>query len=602
LGWKLPLGRPRHELALLALVAVVTLTPVYGMNAQDVSRLCLSRSLVHFRLSADKCLSAQTDKSQYGNHLYSDKAPGMSLIEAPLAVVFGLQRIETMDYPTANLWAVRILSSGLAFLLCALLVGRLAEGLAPGTGGAALVTFALGSSISGLAASNFGHVTAALLAFAAFLLAWGRRPVGAGLAAGAVPLVEYQAGAVLAILGVYAAVRLGRRGLGRYALGAVPGVAMLLAYDQLAFGAPWRLSYKYLDNGYAAAQAGGVFGVGRPTLFQSYEVFSGSRGLLVTSPVVVAAAWGLVLLWRRYTPEALVCAAVCAVFLILNCGYFLPYGGISPGPRFFVPALPFLAAGLGPAFAWRPRLTAILATVSIVASTGIMLVWSSSAAISRSIWVELAHIPVDGGSASFFHELPRNALGWVGIGHEGAAAVIVVAAAAACLIAFRGVVRAPAPASRRAGLAVGLSLGLVLVAAASAVGKVPFGNRQVVVPSVVATALTASRTTAFPGDEVDFVATAWNPTGTLADHVMLTINLPRGFILLGPPAYQRGSGCTGTTRISCNLDFMMPRMSTQVRFGVRVDSTAAGRSTVKASTAADNAPGRVASATVITGE
>jgi hypothetical protein len=602
LGWKLPLGRPRHELALLALVAVVTLTPVYGMNAQDVSRLCLSRSLVHFRLSADRCLTAQTDKSQYGGHLYTDKAPGMSLIEAPLAVAFGLQRIETMDHPTANLWAVRVLSSGIAFLVSVLLVGRLAEGLAPGTGGAALVTFALGSAISGLAASNFGHVTAATLAFGAFLLAWGRRPGWAGLAAGAVPFVEYQAGAVLAILGVYVAVRLGRRALGGYALGAVPGIGLLLAYDQLAFGAPWRLSYKYLDNGYAAAQAGGVFGVGRPTLFQSYEVLSGSRGLLVMSPVVVAAAWGLVLLWRRYRPEAAVCAAVVGVFLLLNCGYFLPYGGISPGPRFLVPALPFLAAGLGPAFAWRPRLTTILAIVSIVASTGVMLVWSSYAAISRSIWVELAHIPVDGGSASFFHELPRNALGWIGIGHEGAAAVIVAAAAAVCVIAFRGLVRAPARVSRRAGLVVALSVGLVLVAAASAVGKVPYGNRQVVVPSVVSTELTASRTAAFPGDEVDFVATAWNPTGTLVDHVVLTIGLPRGFVLLGPPAYQRGSGCTGTTRILCNLDFMAPRMSTQVRFGIRVDASAAGRSTVTAATAADEAPGRVASATVITGE
>src|SRR5262249_44204540 len=151
---RLALRRPRHELTLLALVAVVALTPVYAMNAQDVSRLCLSRSLAHGHLSSDKCLDGQIDKSTYGGHLYTDKAPGMSVLEALPAGVLGLEPIEKMDDPTVRLWLVRILTSGISFLVCALLVGRLAEGLVAGTGGAALVTFALGSSISGLAASN----------------------------------------------------------------------------------------------------------------------------------------------------------------------------------------------------------------------------------------------------------------------------------------------------------------------------------------------------------------------------------------------------------------------------------------------------------------
>ena len=63
-----------------------------------------------------------------------------------------------------------------------------------------------------------------------------------------------------------------------------------------------------------------------------------------------------------------VCVAVIAIFLLLNSGYFLPYGG-SPGPRFLLPALPFLALGLGPAFARAPRLTAALASVSIASMT-----------------------------------------------------------------------------------------------------------------------------------------------------------------------------------------------------------------------------------------
>src|SRR5262249_21155793 len=162
-----------------------------------------------------------------------------------------------------------------------------------------------------------GHITAGLIAFVAFLLAWGRRPLAAGLAAGAAPLVEYQTGAIVAILAVYLALQ-GRRSLGAYAVGIVPGLALLLAYDQLAFGAPWHLSYAYLDNGYAVEQGSGLFGVSPPSLFSSYEVLSGPKGLLVVSPVIVAAGWGLVVLARRYRAEAVVCASVVAFFVLLN--------------------------------------------------------------------------------------------------------------------------------------------------------------------------------------------------------------------------------------------------------------------------------------------
>ena len=47
--------------------------------------------------------------------------------------------------------------------------------------------------------------------------------------------------------------------------------------------------------------------------------------------------------------EALACAAATLVFALLSVGYFDPYGGESPGPRFLVPALPFLALGLADA-------------------------------------------------------------------------------------------------------------------------------------------------------------------------------------------------------------------------------------------------------------
>ena len=43
--------------------------------------------------------------------------------------------------------------------------------------------------------------------------------------------------------------------------------------------------------------------------------------------------------------------AVAAAYFVYNAGYWLPFGGGTPGPRFLIPMLPFLALGL--AVAWR---------------------------------------------------------------------------------------------------------------------------------------------------------------------------------------------------------------------------------------------------------
>src|SRR5207247_4342160 len=92
-----------------------------------------------------------------------------------------------------RLWGVRVLTSGVAFVLCVFLIGRVAEGIAPGTGGPTLVAFGLGTLIYAFAATGFDHDLTAAFGFAAFLLAWARRPALSGLAAGAAYLVESEA-------------------------------------------------------------------------------------------------------------------------------------------------------------------------------------------------------------------------------------------------------------------------------------------------------------------------------------------------------------------------------------------------------------------------
>ena len=433
-----PWRRPRHELLLLALVAGVALSPVNVTNPQDVSRLCLTRALEHGQFVVDQCVgNGDTDRAFRAGHVYSDKAPGMSVLALPAAEAVGLPPPSDWN-PKGDLklWAIRVLGSGIAFLLCALLVGRIAEGLAQGWGGASLVAFAIGTLAAPFAATTFDHVTAAALGFGGFLLAWGRRPELAGLAAGTAIAFEYQASLVALVVACYIAQR-GARPLARYLIASLPPLVLLGAYQWAAFGSPFHTPYRYVANKYTAQQASGFFGIHLPRLHAVYDVLIGNGGLLVISPVVAAAAAGIALLARRgLRAEAIVCAAVTALFLIVSFGYFLPYGGVSPGPRFVIPALPFLAVGLAPAFARMPRATSLLAVASVVAMTAITFTWSFGNHYRETIWGELVRVPAQLGTSRLADNLARTPLAWIVPNRLAATPIVALIAVAALGIAL----------------------------------------------------------------------------------------------------------------------------------------------------------------------
>jgi hypothetical protein len=131
-----------------------------------------------------------------------------------------------------------------------------------------------------------------------------------------------------------------------------------------------------------------------------------------------------------------VCAAVTVAFTIAECGYFIPYGGNSPGPRFLAPALPFLALGLGPALArWRIA-TTVLAGVSILATTAVMLTWADGTNYRQTIWGEIARVVTQGGSSRLAHEITKNLLAW-GPNRIVGAVLVSAVAATAFLVAIR---------------------------------------------------------------------------------------------------------------------------------------------------------------------
>lgn len=420
-----------RERLVLALVALAGLAVVQGPSTQDHSRLALTQSILERGTLNIDPYRDTNDKAFYGGHTYSDKAPLLSFLAIPhVAAVRAVDRV--VGNPTERAWegkwrryVLRVLIDGPFLLGFALVVGRVSEGLAQGTGAGVAVTTGLGTLAAPLSSILFSHTAAALLGLGALLLAWRGSYQLAGLCAGAGMLMEYPVALVGLLVALYVASR-GFRPLLLYVAGGIPAAALLGAYNWLAFGSPFHLSYDYLDNAFAEAVDQGFFAVGVPSLEDIRAVlvagsgFGVAQGLLVTSPVLVAAAAGLVLLWRRgLRAEALLSILVAALFLVTTAGNEYPFGGHSPGPRYFAPALGFMALGLPEAFRRWPRLVAGLAAVSISVTTFNALAWMENSALSlrvlpETIW-SAAGLPEEAGITIVF--ACAAAAAWFGLTH-----------------------------------------------------------------------------------------------------------------------------------------------------------------------------------------
>jgi len=389
-----------------------------GPHHNPDSRLALTYSLVERgRLDIDPYAQTTLDRASVGGHYYSDKAPGVSFLLAPLyaalrlalpadsVLIAGLPSPEGPDrfllrYLLTFLGIGVPAAAGAAVLFFWL--GRLEPRVEPRL--AVAIGYALGSPAYPFAVAAFGHVPAGLCLFAAWALSHGwyvraldpsklggaarHEPTGgylarrqpsprlrwalAGFLLAAAAAIEYPAAAAgAALVAILLRRERGRRrALGWLAAGAAPILAGLAGYHVAAFGAPWSVGYAHLAPGteYVAGQAQGLLGLSWPRPHVALALLAGlHRGLLVHAPWLALALPGAWLLWRAgRRDEVLAAGAVLAVLLGINAGYYLWDGGASWGPRHLVPALPFLAVLALPAAARWPRLSWTLILGSVV--------------------------------------------------------------------------------------------------------------------------------------------------------------------------------------------------------------------------------------------
>jgi len=198
----------------------------------------------------------------------------------------------------------------------------------------------------------------AALAGLAFALAVACRPIGL--------LVVVAVGMHLAFVS--------RKTVMAYVLGGLPVGALYCVYNAFYFGSPFRTGYSMGVARIAAAKTGDP----NPWSGNFLEGFFGllvspSRGLLVYSPFLLLALWGMVRVFKERKLQSLrpLVVAFLAV-LVLQSFWFDWYGGWAYGYRLLVDMSPFLCLFLLPVMRHMPakenltRAFALLVGVSLV--------------------------------------------------------------------------------------------------------------------------------------------------------------------------------------------------------------------------------------------
>ena len=388
-----PVDRVRRRLGLLAILALLLAAGavIQGTGWNQTSHYALTKSLAAGTPQIDAYQGWTGDKARHDGHWYSSRAPGLALLSVPayaaldaVGVPEAAARAEVIRREGEAIWALGLWAALLPLAVILLLVRRLGDRAEPGLGAPAAVALGAGSLLLPFSTMLFSHALSAALGFAAFALLWHEREgpprlwplAAAGALVGLGVTTEYPLAFVGIALGALAIARgpvaasatrtarlleRARRGLA-YTGGAVAGVLPLLAYNTWAFGSPTHLAYADLK-----AHEAGFFGIGPPSPAVAVELLFSSRGLLTLAPIVVLAVLGVVLLARRgRRAEALTSGAVALGFVVYNAGYWLPFGGEVPGPRFLITMLPFLGVPLALALRRFPGPAIGLALVSAV--------------------------------------------------------------------------------------------------------------------------------------------------------------------------------------------------------------------------------------------
>jgi hypothetical protein len=340
----------------LVVLVLVTIGPlVKSLTAQPAARYALTASvwdqhtvdITGYPIGMDKIVRPD-------GRIRSDKAPAQPFLAVPVYAVGRVLGAEPGTHLRENgnlgLWWVTLWSSVLPLAVLIVMMRRVGQSLGSQAPTAAALAIAGGTTLGVFGSQLFGHVLAAALAFGAWYVL-RRAPADrvvpwmlGGLLLGLAVITEYPVILVGFVLGAFVLVRAPKR-IPAFILGGIPPALLGAMYNSIALGSPTRMSYSEK----AASNNRSFLWVRPPIRSTVVDLWTNQRGLVLMTPLVIIAVVLAVWQARRHGPartDAIVGLACFVLFLALQSGWSNAWGGDSPGPRYMVPALPFLAAPL----------------------------------------------------------------------------------------------------------------------------------------------------------------------------------------------------------------------------------------------------------------
>jgi hypothetical protein len=329
------------------------------------------------------------DVSRVDERVYSSKPPGLALVVLPAyAIVYGVERVlgidpTTAEHVTVNQWLCTIWAGALPGAVLAVALFRYfrrrrglgeCESLLLATG------FAFGTLMFPYGGMLITQTLMAMCLFVAWMLiddesATDARATVAGLLLGITLLAEISAAPLVLVYALVTWLRRPRAAVGLL-IGPAAAVIILLIYQRLVFGGALSSSYSRVNPDYLQPD---LF-LGHfhwPDLRRLYWLsIHPVRGLLYCCPILFIPILAFLAPrdWTWPRRHGLIPAAVIADFLLFNLTYHGWTGGFGVGPRYLVPALPFMMVFAPAGYRRFPRISLVLIIISVAAMLAVTAV------------------------------------------------------------------------------------------------------------------------------------------------------------------------------------------------------------------------------------
>lgn len=378
----------------LLIFAILLLAYAYVLprwaDWSQTSRLNLVRALVEQgTVRIDAYVANTGDYALYNGHAYTDKAPGPSFMGMPLYAALlplidhplvstrlqnmagggafsstlnpegtGLQSDKVRMFVAQYLLTLAVIAFPSAAAGALLYHALQMFGLSRGSRLLITLGYGLATPAATYAGNFYSHQLVAALCLMAFvLLVWLRQGSGGapralliGLLLGYALISEYPTAIVCAALGIYALVLLPPSRVAWIIGGGLLPLALLITYNMVAFQT--LLPVGYLHSALWQDQhSTGFVSITYPQPEALWGLTFGTfRGLFVRAPWLLLAIPGFVIWWRSGRLRAEFWAVLVSALgiVIFYSSSAMWWGGFAAGPRYIIPALPFLALAVAP--------------------------------------------------------------------------------------------------------------------------------------------------------------------------------------------------------------------------------------------------------------